>query len=263
MRGFKILIAMVLLSVFLIGCQNNTTESKEKNELNEKTLTIAAAVSLSDALEEMKPIFEKEYDAKLTFNLGSSGKLAQQIQNGAPADVFISANRDWMDKLEASGEVIKETREDVTGNQIVMITPASSQLDISEVSQLVDADEIEQIAVGNPDTVPAGEYTYEALTAMGFLNHLESKFVIAKDVRQVLTYVETENTEVGFVYESDAHSSDKTKIVSNIDDQYHAPIVYPAAVVKASNQAELAAEFIDFLLRDQAQEILEAQGFRK
>ncbi|TXL63377.1 molybdate ABC transporter substrate-binding protein [Cerasibacillus terrae] len=270
-KKLSIFFAILLAAFLFTGC-NQTDKQEEEGNINEtdsteqeeKTpLTISAAISLTDALEEMKAIFEEEHHAELTFNLGGSGKLAQQIQQGAPSDVFISANQDWMDMLEEEELILADTREDVTGNKIVLISSKDADLSIDSLEDIDTVDSIKQIAVGNPETVPAGKYTEQALQSIKKWDELEDKIVLAKDVRQVLTYVETGNADIGFVYESDAKTSDDINILLTADSDMHDSIIYPAAVTKDTQHEELAKAFVEFLESDQAQDILKSYGFQK
>ncbi|MBD8004128.1 molybdate ABC transporter substrate-binding protein [Bacillus norwichensis] len=261
---------LLIASLLFAGCSSNNTsepnnqDSAEKsNKAEEKTpLTVSAAVSLTDALEEIKELYEKDHPVELTFNLGGSGTLAQQIQQGAPVDIFISANQEWMDTLEKEDLVNTSTRENVTGNKIVLITGADSKINYKSVDEISAAD-LDQIAIGNPESVPAGEYTEEILHNLKKWDELKDKLVLAKDVRQVLTYVETGNADIGFVYESDAVTSDKIKVLSTIDESLHDPIIYPGAVLADTKHEKEAEEFLKFLEAEEAQSILEKYGFKK
>ncbi|VEF49318.1 molybdate-binding lipoprotein [Bacillus freudenreichii] len=264
MKKFAI---FMLLSIILLfaGC-NSTETSSDSNEKTEKKtpLTISAAVSLTDALEEIKELYEKDHSVELTFNLGGSGTLAQQIQQGAPVDIFISANHEWMDTLEDEDLVNTSTREDITGNKIVLIIGKDSNFKYESVDEIEAAD-VDQIAIGNPESVPAGKYTEEILHKLKKWDELEKakKLVMAKDVRQVLTYVETGNADIGFVYESDAVTSDKINILAAVDESLHEPIIYPGAVLADTKHEKEAEEFLKFLLTEEAQNIFEKYGFKK
>lgn len=269
-RGIKMkkTVTFLLLLVLLIACSNEKieTENEKQDELIESTesteLMISAAVSLTDTLEEIKELYEEENEVELTFNLGGSGSLAQQIQQGAPVDVFISANQNWMDTLEEEELIFPETRIDLTGNSIVLIADPSTSLTYESVDE-ISADDVEQIAIGNPESVPAGKYTEEILHNLEMWDKLKDKLVLAKDVRQVLTYVETGNVDIGFVYESDALISDNIKILAKVDQALHEPIVYPAAVLENTENEQAARQFIQFMETDTAQEILKKYGFDK
>ncbi|MFD2130707.1 molybdate ABC transporter substrate-binding protein [Pseudogracilibacillus auburnensis] len=279
MKHIKMLLFALFVIVFVVACSNDggeeettTNESEESatNESDEGTksegepaeLFISAAASLTDAMDEIKPLYEEEHNVELTFNFAGSGKLAQQIQQGAPVDVFISANENWMDTLVEENLIKEDTRVDVTGNKLVLIVRKDSTIDYSSFED-IELDDVEQIAIGNPESVPAGEYTEAVLKAIDKWDELESKFVFAQDVRQVLTYVETGNAEIGFVYESDAISSDQVKILTESDPSMHDAIIYPGAVTADSEQEEKANQFIEFLLSDEGQEILGKYGFNK
>src|SRR5699024_8078936 len=174
---------------------------KENND--EVELMVSAAISLSDALDEIKTKYEADHNVSLTFNLGSSGKMAQQIQQGAPSDIFISANQDWMDRLGDDGDIDVNSGIDLTRNNNDLNTANHSDINRQFLSD-IDEYDFDQIAVGNPESVPAGKYTEQALMKLDLWKVLEDDIILAKDVRQVLTYVETGNADIGFVYESDA-----------------------------------------------------------
>ncbi|WP_330948788.1 molybdate ABC transporter substrate-binding protein [Virgibacillus sp. MG-45] len=248
----------IAVTIFLAGCSNDKQDEAEKKT----ELTISAAISLTDALAEIKDTYEKENNVALVFNLGGSGKLAQQIEQGAPTDIFISANQDWMDKLESENFILKDTRADITGNKIVLITGDDSKLEYKAFAD-INAKDVAKIAIGNPESVPAGKYAQQALQQLEKWSTLEKQLVLAKDVRQVLTYVETGNTDIGFVYESDALVSDKIKVLAAAKAGMHDPIIYPGAVVADTKHEKEAKKFLTFLESDEAQKILNNYGFRK
>ena len=251
MKVTKLTLMGIFLLLLLLGCS-----SKEKvSELH-----IAAAASLTDAMDEIEEAYEKEHDINLKFNFASSGKLAQQIEQGAPVDVFISANENWMDHLEDEELMEVATRETVTGNKLVLIAREDTDLPYNSFED-IDAADLDHIAVGEPESVPAGEYTEAVLKEIGTWNELDDTFVFAKDVRQVLTYVESGNADLGFVYLSDAAISDDVVVLAEADDTMHEPINYPGAVTKDSEVKEEAEDFLAFLGTEIAQDILEKYGF--
>lgn len=252
----KWLIPLIACILLIVGCSSETT----KDEPIE--LTISAAVSLTDALEEMQEMYENEHNIKLTFNLAGSGTLAQQIQQGAPIDLFISANQNWMDTLENDNMIDSSTREDMTGNNLVLITHKDSSLSYQSFEE-ISAEDVDEIAVGNPESVPAGGYTKDTLTSLGMWESLEDHIILAKDVRQVLTYVETGNADIGFVYESDALTSENIQIVAKAEEGLHEPIVYPVAITNDSKHPEEAQAFLDYMLSEEGQDILAKHGFKK
>lgn len=245
--------------LLLTSCStNNDTEATEQR----KELTISAAASLTDAMDELKEIYEAENNVELTFNFAGSGKLAQQIQQGAPVDVFISANENWLDTLLEEGLIDVDSITDVTGNKLVLIAEKDTNLKYDSFSD-INVKELSNIAVGKPESVPAGEYTQKALEAVDKWEEIEPYIVYAKDVRQVLTYVETGNADIGFVYESDALSSDKVEILTESNPKEHDPIIYPGGVTTETEHEEAAEDFLAFMTSDEAQEILETYGFTK
>lgn len=262
MKMLNIIILLIITSTVIVGCSNENT--KPEDTTDKTKIMISAAISLTDALGEIKTIYEKNHQVELTFNLGGSGSLAQQIQQGAPSDIFISANQKWMDTLEEEKLIIPSTRTDITGNNIVLITNQSSNLNYNSVDE-IKVDDVDKIAIGNPESVPAGKYSEQALQALNMWEELSEndKLVLAKDVRQVLTYVETGNADIGFVYESDAQISDKINILTTVDKSLHDPVVYPAAIISDSEHKEEATAFISFMESEQAQDILRKYGFKK
>lgn len=257
MKKFKLVVFPLLLLLLLSACtEKSTTEDIPIS------LTVSAAVSLTDALEEIKTNYEKETNVELTFNLGGSGSLAQQIQQGAPVDVFISANQDWMDTLEKEDLILNATREDITGNKLVLIAGVSSDINYQSVND-ISTDDIEQISIGNPESVPAGKYSEQVLKNLNIWNDFESKLILGKDVRQVLTYVETGNVDIGFVYESDALFSDDIKILTTVEDGLHDPVIYPAAVLTDTKYEKESTDFVTYMASEEAQKILAKYGFKK
>ena len=223
-------------------------------------LTVSAAASLQDALKAIKLIYENERpEIDITYNFGSSGSLQQQIEQGAPVDVFISAAIDKMDALEAKNLLLPETRRDLLKNQIILIVPQ----DNTTIQSFEDlgTDALTRIALGEPKSVPAGKYAAEVLTPLGLIDAVTPKAVYGKNVRQVLNYVATGNVDAGIVYSSDAKISDNVKIVATASEDIHSPVVYPIAVVQDSANSEAAQEYKDFLFTPQAQRIFEEYGF--
>ena len=223
------------------------------------TLTISAAASLKDALAETEAAYKQSH-ANVAFsnNFGSSGTLATQIDQGAPADVFLSAAAKPMDELEAKGLIVSGTRRNLLRNSLVLIAPLDSRL--RDFQSLADGS-IRSIAVGDPASVPAGQYGRQTLIALHLLDKLNSKLVFAKDVRQVLTYVETGNADAGLVYATDTQASGKVRVVATAPDSSHDPIVYPAAEVKGTHSEEAARKFVEYLGSPAARAIFVKHGF--
>lgn len=248
---------LFMVLVFLGGCTRNTREPKADAEI-----LVSAAASLKDALEEIKPVYEnKNPGVKLVFNLGSSGTLQQQIEQGSPVHLFISAGKKQMDTLEEKKLIKEGTRTDLLGNQLVLITGKNNQV-VKNFADLVRA-EVKHIGIGNPESVPAGKYAKETLISLKLWDAVPAKLVEAKDVRQVLTYVETGNAEAGLVYQSDTVVSEKVKIVAAAPFESHSPIIYPAAVIGSVGKTGEAEKFLEFLRGDEAMVIFTKFGFQK
>lgn len=223
-------------------------------------LLVSAAASLTNAFKEMKEPFEKAHpDTTLVFNFAASGALLKQMEQGAPVDVFASADQATMDK---AGQLIDEpTRVDFAGNALVMVVPAEGGLPLTAPEEL-KGDQVKLVAIGNPDSVPAGRYAKGALEAAGLYEPLTPKFVLAESVRQALDYVARGEVQAGFVYATDAAlRADKVKVAAEVAG--HKPISYPIALLKDSKSKEMGQTFIDFIKGEEGQAILARFGFKK
>lgn len=229
--------------------------------ITDRDLTVSAAISLKDALDEIEALYAAEHPgaAVIHFNVGGSGTLQRQIEQGAPVDVFISASPKEMDALESKGLLLAGTRRNLVRNSVVLIVPGGS----SGISNFQDLTKpaVKVIAIGEPQTVPAGEYAKEVLSHIGIYDRVKPKLVLAKDVRQVLTYVETSNADAGIVYATDARGSKKVTVVAIAREDSHSPVIYPAAVIKASKNPEAAKTFLDFLGGSKALPVFQKYGF--
>lgn len=247
-----VLLLLSCLFIFSTGCGNIGKE--------ETVLTVSAAASLQDATEEIKDIYaETNPEVKLTINYASSGTLQQQIEQGAPTDVFISAAPKQMDALEKKDLLIKETRRNLLENKMVLVVSLTST-DIAKFADLTD-ERVHNLAIGTPESVPAGKYAQEILRNIGLWDRLQPRLVLAKDARQVLAYVESGDCEAGIVYETDAKTSEKVKIAAYASEKSHSPVLYPIAITKTSKYAEEARDFLAFLSDDKAKKIFEKYGF--
>lgn len=256
MNGRRKFIGLSLLA-FLSACTANSLASKDSSSVN---LTISVAASLQDAIAELGDVYNQQMPTvKLTFNFGSSGSLQQQIEQGAPVDVYIPAAERNMDALEQKNLLLGNTRQDLLQNEVVLIT-AQDNKNVKGFAEL-KSDSVSKIAIGAPDSVPAGKYAKEVLDSLKLGKSVESKFIFAKDVRQVLAYVETGNVEAGMVYRTDAQVSKQVKIIETAPINSHSPIIYPVAVVGDSKHAQDAQDFIKFLLSDRATNIFTKYGF--
>ena len=223
-------------------------------------LIISAAASLKDALEDIKPVYQRsKTTVGLTYNFGASGTLLQQIEQGAPADVFLSAAKRQMDTLDQAGKLVAGTRKDIARNRLVLIVPRSSR-GVQSFDRLTQPD-IKRIAIGEPRSVPAGQYAEQVLRKRKLYDDLKPKFVFGNNVRQVLAAVQSGNAEAGFVYLTDAKISNQVKIALTADEADHAPIVYPVAVLRSSKNIEAAKEFVQYLSSTDAKTVLSKYGF--
>jgi molybdate transport system substrate-binding protein len=251
----------VLLFVLVLlfpGCYSKPAPGTVPANADE--LTVSAAVSLKDAFNEIAELNEKRTGTKVHFNYGASGVLQKQIESGAPADVFASAGAKQMDELVARGFIVPSTRTDFVRNALVLVVPAKGP-EIGSFGDLANP-VVKKVAVGNPKTVPAGQYTEQTLNRLKLLPQIQSKLIFAEDVRQVLDYVVRDEVEAGVVYSSDALSAGhKIKVVARAADESHDPILYPIAVVKESKQQDAARKFIDLVLSPEGQGILAKHGF--
>ncbi|MFB2768231.1 molybdate ABC transporter substrate-binding protein [Pelatocladus sp. BLCC-F211] len=223
-------------------------------------LLVSAAASLKDVMEEIKTDYQKtKPNVNIKYNFGASGALLQQIQQGAPVDMFISAGKKQIDTLEQSGQLVAATRGILAKNRLVLIVPQNAT-GVSSFNNLKDA-KIKKIAIGEPRSVPAGQYAEEALKKLGIYESIKPKFVYANNVRQVLAAVESGNADAGLVYQTDAKISNKVKVVVAADEKYHSPIVYPLAVLKRTKNLQPAKDFLQFLSSEQAKTVLQKYGF--
>lgn len=251
----------------VLGCSKtekavSTVKVENKEEsITPITLNISAAASLKDSMEEIKQMYlDEKSNVTLTYNFGSSGTLQKQIEQGAEVDIFMSAAAKQMNELESKDLLIKETRKDLLENNIVLVAPKGST-PVTDFKGLAE-DKIAKIALGEPKTVPVGQYGEEVLTSLGILDKVKSKAVYGKDVKTVLSWVEAGNADAGIVYETDAKTSTKVQVIAIAPADTHKPVVYPVAVVKSSKNDEASKEFLKFLESDKAKAVFEKYGFK-
>ncbi|MBW4453482.1 MAG: molybdate ABC transporter substrate-binding protein [Nostoc indistinguendum CM1-VF10] len=246
--GLLLAIGLPLVTPSAVIGQSNTT------------LLVSAAASLKDALEEIKPLYQQSKSStKINYNFGASGALQQQIEQGAPADIFISAAKKQVDALEEKGLLLTGSRTNLANNSLVLIV-AQDVVGISSFYNLTDS-KIKKIAIGEPRSVPAGQYGEQVLKNLKLYDQVKSKLVFANNVRQVLAAVESGNAQAGIVYATDAKISNKVKVVITAEKKFHSPIIYPVAVIKGSKNIPAAKEFVQFLSDSQAKTVLRKYGF--
>lgn len=224
------------------------------------TILVSAAASLKEALEEVKPLYKQtKPNVNVTYNFGASGALQQQIENGAPADIFVSAAKKQMDALQSKNLILADTRSNLLTNKLVLIVPKNSS-GITSFRQLTDS-KVKKIAVGEPRSVPAGQYAEEVFKKLGILQQVKSKLVLGNNVRQVLSFVESGNADAGIVYATDAKISPQVKQVATAPANSHSPIIYPVAVLKSSKNAAAARNYVQFLSSNRAGAVFQKYGF--
>ncbi len=228
----------------------------------EQELIVSAAASLTNAFQEIGQKFAAANSGvKFVPNFAASGALLQQLEKGAPADVFATADQKTMDQANDKKLILPETRKNFASNGLVLILPVGSKAPIKSPQDLL-AKEVTKVAVGNPDTVPAGRYSQEVLKNEGLWEKLSPKFIPADSVRQVLDYVNRSEVDAGFVYATDAAiAKDKVQVVATL--ARHKPILYPVAVVATTQKKDLAQRFLAFVVSKEGQEILAKYGFGK
>jgi molybdate transport system substrate-binding protein len=225
------------------------------------TILVAAAVSLQKALKEITPLYIKLNPTQtVKYNFGASGALQQQIEQGAPVDVFISAADKQMETLQKKGLLVSRTQQELLTNQLVLIAPKQSSISLTNFGQLVKP-EVKRISIGEPRSVPVGQYATEVFKNLGILEQVKSKFVLGNNVKSVLTTVETGDVDAGIVYITDAKTSDKIAIVATADRRMHSPIHYPIAVLKSSRYQASSKQYVDFLKTAPAKAIFKKYGF--
>ena len=250
--------------MLLVGCSDivgvNSTEDLETSVKTE--IVISAAASLKEVMSEIKPLYRQQYpQVAITYNFAASGTLQRQIEQGAPVDIFVSADRAKINSLEQQGLLKSNTISNLLQNKIVLITRQNNNLVIDEFSDLTE-EKIDTIALGEPSSVPAGKYAREVLNYFQITEQIEDKAVYGKDVRQVLNYVATGNADAGLVYLTDAEiSRNRVRIIAIAPLQAHSTINYAIAVTRDSNNPQAATEFIKFLNTNRVRDIFTKHGF--
>lgn len=254
---FSFLTLFIPLLLIPLGSARAWADGKTE----QKELLVSAAISLKDVLTTLGAKFEEENPkTKVFFNFGASGQLKVQIESGATVDVFISAAAADMDALEQGGHIISSTRKNIASNALVLIKNREKGPFLQRIEDLISK-KMTSISIGNPATVPAGRYAKEALVNLKFYDQLNSKLIFAENVRQVLDYVIRGEVDAGFVYKTDVFTEPKVEVVETVSSKLHKPIVYPASVVKSSQQIQLASNFVEFLQEKEKKKVFKQYGF--
>ena len=222
-------------------------------------VTVSAAVSMTEALEEISTAYRSAGGGPVRLNFGGSNVLARQIVNGAPVDVFISADDQQMDLVDKAGLVAAGSRVPIAGNQLVVVVSERSQA-VASVQDLLDV-KIRRVAIGDPAAVPAGVYARSYLEKGGLWPRLESKVVPSANVRAALAAVQNGSADAAIVYATDARIASGLKVAVTIAGHDAPAIAYPACVIRSARQAAAASRFVQFLRGPEAGRILERHGF--
>jgi len=227
----------------------------------ERGITVFAAASLTNVLQDLAERFERETGTKVTLSPGASSALARQIEAGAQVDVFVSADREWMDYLAARQLIDTASRRDIAGNRLVLIAPADSavRLAIAPGFALAAALGDGRLAVADPDAVPAGRYARAALTQLGVWDSVAGRLANADNVRAALAFVARGEAPLGVVYTTDARIEKRVRVVGTFPEATHAPITYPAALPRGAGPA--GAAFLAYLTKPDSQAAFKRYGF--
>ncbi len=221
-------------------------------------INVYAASSLTDVLKQIGAEYEKQSGDRVSFNFAAANTLARQIEEGAPADIFFSADEPQMDRLVKSATVIAETRRTLLSNALVVIAPADSQLKIASPAELAT---VSRVAIADPNIVPVGVYARAYLTRQTLWDSIVPKVIPVENVRAAVAAVESGNVDAGFAYATDARISQKVKVIFAVPAEEEPRISYPAAVVKATKDRAAAEKFLNHLQSDAATKVFESHGF--
>ncbi len=249
----KILVVVLTVTSICSGCTNQDNERCER-------LIIFAAASLTDAITQISKSFESIHDVRIYANFASSSTLQMQIEKGAPADLFISASPIQIDALENQRMIDESTRCDVLRNRLVMVSLSVNSVLISDPRALLQP-HFRRIAIGEPNSVPAGIYGQESLKSFGIWSEIQSKLIFAADVRGVLAYVASGEVDLGIVYRTDVTMSRNAQIVYEFPSSSHTPIRYPAAIIRGTKRDRLARAFLEYLKICETTAVFENYGF--
>lgn len=264
-RRAAMVTAVAMLAVLTACGQTESKGEKETGEKNEgkkpvTELTVLAAASMTDAMQEIGEAYQETHEnIEITYQFDSSGTLKTQIEEGAPADIFISAATKQMDELVQGELVEKDSVFPWLENKVVLIVPKDSE-DGPDSFEDAAKEEVPMIAIGNED-VPVGQYTQTIYQNLGLWENIQAKANLASNVRQVLDWVATGNAPCGVVYATDAQIEENVKVVCEAPKGSCDPVIYPAGMVSASKEKEEAAEFLEYLKTEEVSKILEAYGF--
>lgn len=250
--AYRVLVVLIALGLAILNCAWLFPKKREE-------VKVFAASSLTDVLQEAAREFEVENTGvKILFNFAASGALQTQIEQGAEVDIFASAGNKQMHALMDERFITPDAIHDLAGNQMVVIARKDSSFNFSSPQDMLRA---KQIAIGYPNSVPAGKYGSEILRSQGIWDQAKDKLVYATNVRQVLQFVEAGKAELGIVYATDVRSSNKVKVLYTVPLKMHTGINFPIGTLSNSKHAKVANQFIDWLLSPEGRELFEEYGF--
>ncbi len=253
------LIRFILLG-FCLALMTFIATTGFKNQSSTNSLIISAAASLEPAMEEIKLLYQQNHpQVTLNYNFGASGLLQQQIERGAPVDIFLSASEVELDKLAQKNLIIGASRHHLLRNRIALIVNKNNE-NIRQISDLTN-NQISKITIGDPNVVPAGRYAQQAIDYYQLTDNIKDKLVFAKDEQAVLTYVELGYTDVGFVYVSSTFNNPQIKVIAIADEESHQSINYSVAIIQNTTQLDFSEDFLEFLKSNAVEKIFQKYNF--
>ncbi len=258
MKKILVLLMSICMIVFLAGCGNDSSKTADsaKPSTSEK-VTVQAAASLKGALTELADAYKKDHhlaDDQIAINFAGSGTLRQQIEQGAPASLFISADEKNMKMLQEK-DLVTDVKPFVTNELVLVVPKGQPQISLDQITT------VKRIVLGNPETVPAGNYGKQVLTKMGIWEQVEPNVVYAKDVKAVTASISQGAGDAGFIYKTDAIAAgDAVQIAAVTSADSHDPVIYPIGIIKKYDNA-LAKDFYQYVMSDEGKKVLEKYGF--
>jgi molybdate transport system substrate-binding protein len=251
-------LTLIGLLVFLLAACG------QRKENHKQELIVYCAASLTDVITDISSTFEDEKNIPVKLNLASSGTLARQIDNGAHPDLFISANKKWLDYLIEQGIADSVFAERIAGNQMVLVTPSNSTLKAFEFSESIDLPGLfdGRLSIGDPQHVPAGAYALQVLQNLGCVEEMKPRFLPAKDARSALMVVELGEVETGIVYKTDALKSDKVKIITEFPDSLHQPVGYYMTIIKGAEN-DRSLQLYNYIVSEKMTPVWKKYGFKR
>ncbi|SHH55380.1 molybdate transport system substrate-binding protein [Sporobacter termitidis DSM 10068] len=274
MKKLLSLCLALVLAFALFGCGTPTAPSESPSASQPAStasaspssgaaanLTILAAASLTQPLDDIIAAYKTVApNVTITPSYASSGALQTQIEQGAPADIFFSAATKQMDALDQGGLIVTSSKVDLLKNEIVLIVPKDAPVKVGGFGD-VATDAVSKIALGDPKSVPAGQYAQDTFNYLNLWDTVSAKATYGSDVKQVLSWVDSGNVDCGIVYKTDALTDENVKVIAEAPNGSHTPVVYPLAIVKASTNQDAAAAFIKYLQSDDALSVFDKYGF--